>query len=281
MSIILSTLNFSNEIRNKLSSLQNMDYIIDENSFGDYTLFKIKSLADDIDRKTQLKNEIIIALSNLIIDNLENKLINKIIYDDYEQQLSFKEKELVKEDSKKYIAANTNNTSNLLQKNKLKEILQEHLQEYKVLNIEGFIRFRLKDYLKKLKLIIEKSVDSYNIDQEYNEFIKLLRYFVDLQEPKIKKVNIIRISENSYKLLDSQKNDIKSEYLQDCVKDMLEQDEEFEFEDLIVSALVNISPNRIILHFRDENVEETLEEIFEDKLSFCQGCDLCTQKLKT
>ena len=86
MSIILSTLKFSDVIRKKLSDLQNMDYIIDENSFEDYTLFKIKSLTDDIDKKTQLKNEITIALSNLIIDNLENKLINKIIYDDYEQQ---------------------------------------------------------------------------------------------------------------------------------------------------------------------------------------------------
>ena len=280
MSIILSTLNFSDEIKKRLSSLQNLDYIIDENNFGEYTLFKIKSLSDNKRIKRQFKNKVSRVITNLIIENLENKLINKIIYEDYEQELSFKEKELIKQDSKKYIEAN-NNTSNLIQKSELKSEVKKHLQEYRVLNIEGFIRFRLKDYIKKLKLIIEKSVDNYNIDREYNEFINLLRHFVDLQEPKIKTVNIVKMKENSYKLLDSNKNNIESEYLQECVKDMLEQDEEFEFEDLIVSALVNISPNEIVLHFRDEMIEETLEEIFEGKLSFCDGCDLCGQKIKT
>ncbi len=282
MSIILSTLNFAEDIRKTISNLQDIDYIINENTFGDYVLFKINLLSNDKSKLEKLRKKVAKIVADLILDNLERKIINRIIDQEYEKELDIEEKEDIKENSKKYLNSKKNeDTGNLLQKDKLTEEIIKYLKQYKLLNIEGFIRFRLKDYINKLKLIVEKSVDNYNVEQEYDEFIKLLRYFVDLQEPKIKTVNLIKKRENSYKVLDSQKNNIKSEYLKDCVKDMLEQDEEFEFEDLIVSALVNISPEKIILHFRDEKIEETLEEIFGEKLTFCQGCEMCTQKLKT
>ena len=57
--------------------------------------------------------------------------------------------------------------------------------------MEGFIRFRLKDYIEELKYIIDGSVDELLIDREYNEFIKLLRYFVEIQEPKVEEVHVL------------------------------------------------------------------------------------------
>lgn len=60
------------------------------------------------------------------------------------------------------------------------------------MNLEGFVRFRLKDIIDEIEMAIEMSVDDFIIQKEYNEFIDLLRYFVELQEPRIDLVNVIK-----------------------------------------------------------------------------------------
>ena len=53
------------------------------------------------------------------------------------------------------------------------------------LNLEGFVRFRTKDYWDFLCETVDSAADAYLINREYQEFIRLLRYFVELQEPKV------------------------------------------------------------------------------------------------
>ena len=49
-----------------------------------------------------------------------------------------------------------------------------------------------KDIIDEIEMAIEMSVDDFIIQKEYNEFIDLLRYFVELQEPRIDLVNVIK-----------------------------------------------------------------------------------------
>ena len=49
----------------------------------------------------------------------------------------------------------------------------------------------MKDYIEQLEESVDKAIDEYLMDKEYREFIKLLRHFVDLQEPKRDVVNIV------------------------------------------------------------------------------------------
>ena len=72
--------------------------------------------------------------------------------------------------------------------------------------IDGFVNFRLTDYIKELGDIADKAVEEYIAEREYNEFIKLLRYFVEIQESKLDTINIIPSEEGSYFLIDSMKN---------------------------------------------------------------------------
>ena len=50
----------------------------------------------------------------------------------------------------------------------------------------------MKDYVSELEDTIEQGGGEYLMEREYNEFIKLLRYFVEIQEPKVDTVNVLK-----------------------------------------------------------------------------------------
>lgn len=125
---------------------------------------------------------------------------------------------------------------------------------------------------------MERAVDEFVIEKEYNEFIELLRYFVEIQEPRIGLVNVLQETDGSFQIMDSNENIIKNEYLEGYLVDMF--DGEVEYEDLLVSALINIAPEKILLHFDDAEVEKTVKSIFGERVSICQGCYLCQPRCK-
>ncbi|MBS5825526.1 MAG: putative sporulation protein YtxC, partial [Clostridium argentinense] len=54
------------------------------------------------------------------------------------------------------------------------------LEENNEVNIKGFLTFRMKEMTPDLESIIDKIVEKFMVEKEYNEFIKLLKYFVDV-----------------------------------------------------------------------------------------------------
>ena len=260
MAFTISTLDCPNKLKQKLKDSVGISTITDENQINGQTLFYIN--LEKIDYNVNLKENLANIIAEIIIDKLENKLIDKIIDRDY-SKFNKEEQERIKKFTLEHLEMENQNSSKMVRKKEIVNQIFNYLDQHNNLNIEGFVRFRLKDYINRLKLAVEKSVDDYIIDKEYNEFVKLLQYFVDLQEPRINQVNVIK-EKDCFKLLDAQKRDINSQYLENCIQDYM--DEDVESEDLLISALINLSPSTIILHFDDEEVEETLRNIFGDRI---------------
>ena len=63
--------------------------------------------------------------------------------------------------------------------------------------------------------IIDKVVEEYMVEKEYREFVKLLKYFVDIQESKIEKINIYIHKGGGYELKDGYGNDIFNEFMKE------------------------------------------------------------------
>ena len=51
----------------------------------------------------------------------------------------------------------------------------------------------MKELREDIEEIIDKVVEEYMVEKEYREFVKLLKYFVDIQESKIEKLIFISI----------------------------------------------------------------------------------------
>lgn len=160
------------------------------------------------------------------------------------------------------------------------EILQQlidYLKNNTEINLDGFILFRLKDYLLDLNKTIEEVVEDFLINKEYNEFIKLLKYFVDIQESKFDMVHVVFDEEIRFKIYDQHSGLLDNDYIKNIVMGISEVD--IAQDDLLVSALINMAPKQITIHrsfiLKDTEVVKTLQKIFPGKIHFCNGCKWC------
>lgn len=212
-------------------------------------------------------------LSNLVIDIFENIIIKKIImyeyfyFDNYEQKnILDKIKEILSENSELI----------LLKKNVLYNCFSDYLKNENKLYLQGFITFRLKKYFAELEKIIDSAVNRYLIEKEYNEFISLLKMYVNSEQSQTDLVHLIYQNEEPI-LLDKDKNIIKCDLR--LYKAKYLSDISFSACDMVLNTLLNLVPKKIYVHLIDNNIDEfitTLKLIFENRLTLCTDCKICT-----
>lgn len=152
--------------------------------------------------------------------------------------------------------------------------LANHLSNNDEINLEGFIRFRTRDFWQFLEDTLDSAVDAYLMDQEYKEFVKLLSYFVELQEPKVELVNVVLNKDDSFKILDYKGVKIETNFLESIILEIGENG--LDFEDLLISALITIAPAKLVLHVgHNSRTAQTVINIFGDRVFICDYCLLC------
>jgi len=144
------------------------------------------------------------------------------------------------------------------------------------LNVDGFFRFRLKEFYELLENMLEKAIDKYMYQQEQQEFIELLRYFVSIQDTSIDIVHVMYYGENNYQLLDQDYKLIKMQ-LEEQMENV-----ELDDDDFLVSFLITLSPAHIVFHNHNQEntyLFEMMGQIFTEKLQFCNSWQLCITDL--
>ena len=147
-----------------------------------------------------------------------------------------------------------------------------------IITIDGFINFRLKDYLFELERLVDEAVEDYLLEKEYDDFIDLLRYFVDTQEPRLDKVHVMFGSSGIFGMYDQNYKMIDNDFLEGFILDLMDND--LSYEDLLVSALITIAPTEIVMHLPGP-IEEmssavsTIQSVFDERVTICVGCSKC------
>ncbi|SUQ47878.1 hypothetical protein CNEONATNEC26_01738 [Clostridium neonatale] len=157
--------------------------------------------------------------------------------------------------------------------------IQECISENQEINVDGFLTFRMRKLRKEIEEVIEKVIEMYMVEKEYNEFVKLLKYFVNIQECKIEEVSIIINEDNKYKVEDKEGRDLYKDFLKELTGD--EKDLEVNIEDILISGLITSSPENIVIHGKENcnNKEflETIENVFGNKVRYCDKIDECIE----
>jgi len=276
------------DIKNELQALKDkkINYTIDEvNSDGSTSI--ICSIKEDkiFNKRTMESYEALIshvsnALAEYIIRKYEEKLIARIINSNYCYFNSAEKKEIlelalriIRNDDKNFL----NSIFQIRRRNVIIRKLQDYFQGSNNLILDGFVNFRLKDYISDLEEIVDKAVDDFLMAREYKEFIRLLRYFVDIQEPKFDTIHISAGYENKYILLDEDKREVTNECIQEFINEISEGD--INYDDLLVSSLITLAPKKIVIHgtgqFRNKELMETIKNVFSGKVIICNGCEIC------
>jgi len=164
-------------------------------------------------------------------------------------------------------------------RNKVSEELIPYLEEYTELDFSGYMAFRMHSYKQELKEVIEYAIDEYILDQQYEEFMTLLRYFVQLQETRTELVHLVQEQGSSFILCDEHMKPLEIKHEHDrIVAEMLET--EINIEDIVISSLISASPQKIIVHTRHEDyqVVRSVKAIFGDRAQICNTCPMCRHK---
>ncbi len=155
--------------------------------------------------------------------------------------------------------------------------LAEYLQTSDKLYLDGFVRFRLREYWNELESVVEEGVDEFLLQREYDEFIDLLKFFVEIQTPQIDFLHIISQPDGKYQFLDESEKDITRDCIAEFLADLLS--EEITYGDMLISVLIILAPQKILWHAvqHETNKEliQTAKLIFEDKLTLCRSCNFC------
>lgn len=224
------------------------------------------------------------ALADYIIEQYEEKLILRIINSNYCYFNTIEKKEIlrlalliIKNDDKNFLSS----LYMIRRRNIIIRKLIEYFESSEKVILDGFVNFRLKDYMKDLEEIVDKAVDDFLTEREYKEFIRLLRYFVDIQEPKFNVIHVLVGYDGKYILLDENKREITNECIQEFMNDIPEG--EINYDDLLVSSLITMAPKKVVIHssksFRNKELLETIKNVFWGKSIICPDCELCLAKV--
>lgn len=162
-------------------------------------------------------------------------------------------------------------------KNSIIQKIMQCIEENKEINIKGFITFRMKELRDDLESIIDKVVESYMVEKEYSEFIKLLKYFVEIQESKMDTVNIIIQSDGNYAIQDETGSDIMELLFSDLTE--IKYSGAVNVEDMLISGLITNSPKYVNLHgvenCSNQELIETIKSVFGERVKVCSKCEMC------
>ncbi len=229
------------------------------------------------------KHQMAEVLADHIVNDWESKLLWREINRSYRKSSPDDKHSLHTKAGDFLRRCHQNESLNLLmnfgRKNRISHRILEHINENAFLAVEGFINFCMKEYLTEIKFAVEVAAEELKNEKEYNDFVNLLRYFVDTQAPRVKEVNLLLGSNGLFYLWDHTGCKIEEQYMQHYLDDLLL--DEVSLDDLLVSILITIAPRRIIIHNAlelppNESVE-IIKQVFEDKIVFCRGCMRCAR----
>lgn len=248
----------------------------------------VKVLCDDDGYNERVKEIINLYISNVLYKIVIEQYKEKEMFDFLTENYFFlKQEEVIEveeEIMKILLGEESLKCENLIycmnKMNSIIEKIKNCLEENSEININGFIRFRMRDLREDIENIIDKVIESYMVEKEYREFIKLLKYFVDIQESKIDEINIFINEAGNYFIKDKDKKDIFNEFMKELVECRMDNDAKM--EDIIISGLITNAPKKVIIHGKknclNKEFIDTIENVFENKVSFCDGCPLCIEK---
>lgn len=278
-SIIIGTTSYAKEVRELLKaelnflSGESLAFDCDEQEEPPWSFFILCPHRDGKlgERKFAMRFAVAKALSELFVNNLESAYIREYINKNYNY--------LSRDYREEIINRSLENMQKLrvVRKNRILQSLYDYLGEHQTLMVEGYGRFRLKGYWSQLQRMVRRTVQEFLADKDYMEFIRLLRCFIELQEPKIDGVHVFITGEGTFYLCDEMGNVIRREHLRTPSFTVI--DGEFNYKDYLLSMLISLSPKKIVFHVPDQiwscNPIQTIQQVFGSRLTRCPGCEKC------
>ncbi len=265
--------NENHEVFNNIKIITNLDEsdINIEISSTDEGNIRLRYFTDNKINKREYIEKIIGRITKLLIEYTKLESINVL----KETYFYFDEEEVGSIISDIENEIDNDVKIKLIIKNKFKEILERS----NLINLNGFINFRLKFIKLYAAQVVEKCIDSYLMKKEYMDFISIIKLISETEEAEYDLVNIMYTND---KIQVYDKNMKKMTYINN-VEFSSDLVNKVAYDESVINILLNVSPKKIILHEQKidkknkeaQNTIEIIKKIFEGKIEICNGCKYC------
>lgn len=260
------------EAENILINNLNENIKLTKKEYDKMTLFTMES--ENL-RKEDFDNHVSDIILEVIIENYSLNNIRRTLYN-YRDHLGEEERNLAYEVAKDKILDEDNY---ILEKEYIKEEIIQYVEEYPIIYLDGFVMFRLKNLSSFTELVIEQSIESLSLEKEHDNFMEVLKYLADSGNNGYETIRIV-FEKDDYRLLDEDGVEIDKEYFKNIARKI--DAGEITNEDILISTLLALSPEKVMVHIGEHDNKETLElieRIFENKVYYCYNCKNCIRKV--
>ncbi len=218
------------------------------------------------------------VVAEYIIDRYENRLLRRILEEKHAQLSPVAKREILKD--KEYFSDDPEIGYGARKQAVLLSVY-DYLKEDATMLIDGFVAFRLKEYEQLLQNLANRLVEHYIAKKEYHEFVDLLKYFVNMQQPRPHLAHVIVQDGGGYILLDEQGEDITAHCFSDFIDGECLLTEEA-YDDLLISVLITLAPEELMVHnenaITNRELFSTISQVFDGKITYCNACSLCKKE---
>lgn len=144
--------------------------------------------------------------------------------------------------------------------NDLAKQIHAFLARSDTLLLEGFVRFRLKEAYAYWVSCVEHAAEEWLLEYETGEFLKLLRSFADVQQPRTGEVTVSSTPAGGYQLMDEFGRKIEDDAFK--ISGAIAQ------EDALVSLLVSVAPSRIWIYGLKREAKDAIVNVFGNRARF-------------
>jgi putative sporulation protein YtxC len=267
--------NENHEMFNNIKIITNLDEsdINIEISSTDEGNIRIRYFTDEKINKREYVEKIVSQVTKLLVEYTKLESINCL----KENYFYFDEEEVSAIITDIEDEIDNDVKIKLIIKNKFKEILERS----NIINLNGFVNFRLKFIKLYAAQVVERCIDSYLMKKEYMDFISIIKLISDVEEGEYDIVNVIC---NNQKIQVYDKNMKKLSYISNTeFATELDSKSKVAYDESVINILLSVSPKKIILHESkldkknkdSQNTVEIIKRIFEGKIEICKGCKYC------
>lgn len=155
-------------------------------------------------------------------------------------------------------------------------LLFSYLTEEHRVVLDGVRDFLLPDIRAEFEDAMDRAVDVFLMEQEYREFVRLLRQLVEVAGTGTEAIHV-RFSGHHFFFEDNQGRRLGDKLVEEMLSGL--DFEDGHADDVLISALVTLAPRHVTIHQGGVGDEafRTVTAVFEGRVSFCQGCRRCHQ----
>lgn len=255
--------NNKNSLNYLLKKLESSNFLYSENKFKIYNNIIVHG-----DNESNFHDTIADYITDCIIDCYEKTLIKKTINTNYFYFSDSEKIDIYNYTIKDLKEARIQTAGTIFM------AVLSYILENKSILLDGFIDFRLKDYLSLIDDSVDIAVDNFLIQREYYEFVNLLKVYIDSKISTIPLIHLLYIGGDVILIdefgtpIEIDETSLNAKYLSDIT---------FSRNDYVLNTLLTLLPKKIVIHLIDKKDEfiNTIELIFDKRIKICTNCNLC------